>query len=253
MPNIEQSYYRMIRTLILFSFTSTSFNSPLGVYLLGGSALYTQTKTTQHLTQMAELATKSTEITLLATAELESSIELQTKSAIDSEEGLELQSESIELETDAEEEFAKAAEETILAEEYEEQASALEKQSAKDALESETAFSQAKELELNSQQLQIKADEDRVSAAINEDKSVAMMVEVAKAKQSADGAEVKVGEYEGIALKDEAKSLKEGEALVKTETGALVSECKQLCPVFHILFVTNHLCSKMPKQLLHVR
>ena len=67
----------------------------IGVYLLTSSALYAQKKTVYHVGKMTKLASESAALTMQAGEELESSIELSEKAAIESEEGFELQSESI--------------------------------------------------------------------------------------------------------------------------------------------------------------
>ena len=68
---------------------------PIGVYLLTSSALYAQKKTVYHVGKMTKLAIESAAITTRAGEELASSIEMEEKAALESEEGLELQSESI--------------------------------------------------------------------------------------------------------------------------------------------------------------
>ena len=93
---------------------------------------------------MKKLATDSASLFAIANAELESSVELESKSAIDSEEGMALQTESLELEVDAEEMEAKSAAETILGEELTDEAEMLHEKSARDSLESEVSFSQSK-------------------------------------------------------------------------------------------------------------
>lgn len=67
----------------------------IGVYLLTSSALYAQKKTVYHVGKMTKLASESAALTMQAGEELESSIEMSEKAAIESEEGFELQSESI--------------------------------------------------------------------------------------------------------------------------------------------------------------
>ena len=94
----------------------------MGLYFLTSTAIYSQTKSVYHLAKMNKLAAESASLSLVADGELLESTELQSKSAIDSEEGVALQYESIELELDAEREAAKAMAETLLAEEYMEEA-----------------------------------------------------------------------------------------------------------------------------------
>lgn len=210
----------------------------MGVYLLTGSALYSQTRSTYHITKMDTLAAESAALTLAANAELESSLELQGKSAIDSEEGLALQSESVELEMDAEREFAKAAAETALGKEYAEQAELLHEKSAKDALESEAAITNAEELEVRSEELHLQAEKDRAAAALDEEKSIALLEEASEAGEIAAGAEEKAAEYEAIALKREGQSIKDGEALLRTEAGAMVSICSSLFFDYFAIIIT---------------
>ncbi|KAL7541212.1 hypothetical protein ACHAXR_010723 [Thalassiosira sp. AJA248-18] len=192
----------------------------MGVYLLTGTALHSQTRTLYHLTKMNTLATESATLAILGNAELTTSLELQSKSAIDSEEGLLLQSESAELEIDAEREFAKSAAESALGTEYIEEAEMLHEESARDALESEPSLTNAQELEVRSGELQLRAGEDRAAAALDEEKSVALLEESSAAGEVAAGAEEKAAEYEAIAMRKEGQSIKDGEALLKTEAGA---------------------------------
>mmetsp|Transcript_13527 Transcript_13527/g.29050 ORF Transcript_13527/g.29050 Transcript_13527/m.29050 type:complete len:746 (+) Transcript_13527:361-2598(+) len=194
---------------------------PMGVYLLTGTALHSQTRTTYHLAKMNELAAESASLALLADAEISSAIELQGKSAIDSEAGLTLQSESIELETAAEREFVKAAAETALGDEYLEQAEALHEKSAQDALESEELITDAEELQLRSEELHVQAEYDRAAAALDEERSVALLEEAAKAGEIATGAEEKAAEYQALAVKRGGQSAKDGKALLRTEAGAM--------------------------------
>ena len=91
---------------------------PIGVYMLTGSALHVQQKTFYHVGKMTELAGEAASLTTLAGEELESSIEMGEKAAVESEQGLELQSTSIELQLDAEREFAKSTGELALGKEY---------------------------------------------------------------------------------------------------------------------------------------
>jgi len=189
--------------------------------MLTGTALYSQTRTTYHLTKMNTLAAESASLTLLANAEELNAIEMQSKSAIDSEEGLALQSESVELEMDAEREFVKATAETALGGEYLEQAEALHEQSAQDALESEASVTDAEEMQLRSEELHVQAESDRVAAALDEEKSIALLEEASKAGEIATAAEEKAAEYETIAIKKEGQSVKDGEAMLKTEAGAM--------------------------------
>ena len=147
---------------------------PIGVYLLTMEALHAQKKTVYHVRKMSQLASEAASLTTLAGEELESSIELGEKAAVESEQGLELQSTSIELELDAESEFAKAAGEAALAEEYSGQAEMLHEKAAKKAAESEIAFAKARDDLAASEALLAQAEEDRAAELINEEKSVAL-------------------------------------------------------------------------------
>ncbi|KAL7547257.1 hypothetical protein ACHAWF_010579 [Thalassiosira exigua] len=194
---------------------------PMGVYLLTGTALRSQTRSAYHVAQMNRLATESASLSLAAAAELDASLALEGQSAVDSEEGVALQAESIELELAAELEFAKAAAETALGEEYEAEAEALREESAKDAAESEASLARAEKLELRAEELSSQAETDRAAAALDEEKSVALLEESAKASEIATGAEEKAAEYEALVLKREGRSIKDGEALLKAEAGAM--------------------------------
>ena len=136
----------------------------MGLYFLTSTAIYSQTKSGYHLAKMKKLVAESASLSLVADGELLESTELQSKSAIDSEEGLVLQSESIELELDAEREAAKAMAETILAEEYMEFGELMHEKSAQDVLESESLVEQSKELRVQAEELHIQAEKDRAAA-----------------------------------------------------------------------------------------
>lgn len=182
----------------------------MGVYFLTSTALYSQKQTIYHVTKMKKLATDSASLFAIANAELESSVELETKSAIDSEEGLALQAESLELEVNAEEVEAKAAAETILGDEFSDEAEVLHEKSAQDALESESSFSQSKEMQLQSKRLRTQAEKDRAAAAFDEEKSVTLVEEASKAESLAVEYEAEAAEYEAIVLKREGQSIKDG-------------------------------------------
>lgn len=170
---------------------------------------------------MDTLAAESAALSLMANAELAASLESQSKAAIESEEGLSFQTESAELEMEAEREFSKAAAETALGEEYSEQAELLHEQAAKDALESEGATTHAEELEVRSEALHIQAEKDRAVSVMDEEKSVAFLEEASRAEEIVTGAAEKAAEYEAIALKREGQSIKDGESLLNTEAGAM--------------------------------
>ena len=184
--------------------------SPMGVYVLTSTALYSQKQTIYHVTKMKKLATDSASLFAIANAELESSVELESKSAIDSEEGMALQTESLELEVDAEEMEAKSAAETILGEELTDEAEMLHEKSARDSLESEVSFSQSKEMQLQSKGLHTQAEKDRAAAAFDEAKSVTLLEEASKAESLAAEYETEAAEYEAIVLKREGQSIKDG-------------------------------------------
>jgi len=211
---------------------------PIGVYLLTGSALYTQTKTTHHLTEMSSLATKSTSLTALAMGETEAAVELQQKAAIDADEGLNLQSQAIDLEASAERETAEAAEETILAEKYEEEAEALHEQAVKDKLQSESLVEQSEELEAASLQENIEAGQDLAAAETYKVQSEFEFEQAAKAEKLAEEAEARAAEDEGAALKQESASVEDAKAFGKTETKAGEdAEAVAACEVIPILNV----------------
>ncbi|KAL7483465.1 hypothetical protein ACHAW6_009112 [Cyclotella cf. meneghiniana] len=213
--------------------------SPVGVYFLTGSALYTQTRTTHHLTQMTSLAGQSTSLALLVAGETESSAQLSRESAMDSERGLEKQSESIELEAAAQREEAKAAEETVVAERYEEEAQTLQEQSAKDALESESSFAEAEELTAASKGLNIQAGQDYAAAEVYDEQSAFLFEKAANAEKVATEAELRAAKDQTLSLEQKAKSVRDGEALLKTEAGAAedaeaIAAC-EIVPLLNIL------------------
>jgi len=223
----------------------------MGVYLLTSTALYSQTRTAYHLTKMNKLAAESASLALLANSELAQSLELQSKSVIDSEEGLALQSESVELEMDADREFAKAAAETAFGEEYSEQAEALHEKSAQDALESEASLTHAEEMQLRSEELHLQSEKDRAAAALDEEKSLALLEQSSKEGEIAAGAEEKAAKYEAIAIRKEGQSIKDGETFLKTETGAMedaevMAACTPipflnlLCEAFGVVIETGY-------------
>ena len=81
----------------------------------------------------------------------------------------------------------------------------------------------AEELELRSEELCAQAERDRAAATLDEERSVALFEESAEAEDLATGAEGQDAEYEALALRREAQSARDGEALLKTEAGAAVS------------------------------
>ncbi len=194
---------------------------PIGVYLLTGSALHAQKKTVYHVGKMTQFASEAASLATLAGEELESSIEMGEKAALESEQGLELQSTSIELELDAEREFAKAALEKALAEEYSEQAELLHEQAAEKMTESEIAVAKARDDLATSEELLAQAENNRAAELMNEEKSAALFEESSAAEEVATGAEEKAAEYEAIIIKNEGQSLVDSEALAQTEASAL--------------------------------
>ncbi|KAL9188220.1 hypothetical protein ACHAXT_006598 [Thalassiosira profunda] len=209
---------------------------PIGTYLLAGTALYSQTRTTVHLAEMNALAASSASLALLGDAEIEASLELQGKAAVDSEEGLVLQSESTELELEAEREMAKAAADVATGDAYAEEAELLHEKSAQDMIESEATLADAEEMQVESASLHVKAEKDRAEAALDEEKSAALLEESARAGEIAAGAEEKAAEYEAIAIRREGSSIKDGEAALKTEAGALEdAEAMAACAPIPIL------------------
>jgi len=199
-----------------------SLHRPLGPYALTVGALYGQTKMNYHLSEMKNYASKSTVLTATAGSELTNSIELESKSTLDSESGMELQSESIASEEYAESEFAKAEGENILADEFSEEAKFLRKQSAAEVLDSQAALQKAEELEMRSHELRIQSEEDQTASVFDEDEAVAFITQATSAEKVAEGAEEKAGEYEAVAVKKGSESGKDGEALIESETEALV-------------------------------
>lgn len=194
---------------------------PFGVYLLTGSALHAQQKTVYHVGKMTQLAGEAASLTTFAGEELESSIEIGEKAAIESEQGLELQSTSIELGLDAEREFAKAAVEKATAKEYSEQAELLHDQAAGKTAASEIEIAKARDDLAASEELLSQAEKDRTAELMNEKKSAAFFEESSAAEEIATGAQEKAAEYEAIVIKNEGKGLKDGESLAQTEAGAL--------------------------------
>ena len=193
----------------------------IGVYMLTTSAFHAQKKTKYHVGKMTQLAGEAASLTTLAGEELETSIELGEKAAIESEQGLELQSTSIELELDAEREFAKAAGELALAKKYSTEAEILHEQAAEKTAESEIAIAKARDDLAASEALIAQAEEDRAAELINEEKSAALFEESSAAEEVATEAEAKAAEYEAIVIKNEGQSLVDGESLAQTEVGAL--------------------------------
>ena len=90
------------------------------------------------------------------------------KAAVESEQGLELQSTSIELELDAEREFAKAAGELALGKEFSAEAEELHAQAAEKTSESEIATAKARDDFAASEALLTQAEEDRAAEIIDE-------------------------------------------------------------------------------------
>ncbi len=171
---------------------------------------------------MKNYATKSTVLTATAESELSKSIELESKSALDSESGVELQSESIASEEYAASEFAKAVGENVLADEFSEEAKFLRDQSAAEALESQASLQHAEELEIRSQELRLQSEKDQAASVFDEDKAMALIDQAADAEKVAEGAEEKAGEYEVVAVKKGAESAKDAEAVIESESEALV-------------------------------
>ncbi len=71
----------------------------------------------------------------------------------------------------------------------------------------------------------MQAETDHVATAIEEEKSVTLLDEAEKSGEIAMGAEEKAVEYQALVLKQTSQSVKDGEALLKTEAGAMVSLC----------------------------
>lgn len=150
--------------------------------------------------------------------------------------GLVLQSESAELELEAEREMAKAAADVATGDAYAEEAELLHEKSAQDMIESEATLADAEEMQVESASLHMKAEKDRAEAALDEEKSAALLEESARAGEIAAGAEEKAAEYEAIAIRREGSSVKDGEAALKTEAGALEdAEAMAACAPIPIL------------------
>jgi hypothetical protein len=203
---------------------------PLGTYLLAASAFYSQLQTNHHLTQMAELAASSAALSLSADTKLEHSFALQQQAATNSEEGLTYQAESVEHEANAAKMEVGVASEIAVSEEYISEAEALHEHSVVEASESTAYLSSSKELQLQSNALHSEAESNLAASTMDEEKSLADMAESVKAGEVATAAEDQAAEYEAVALRKEGQSIKDGEALLKTETGAMVSSLQSFRP-----------------------
>eukprot|EP00804_Cyclotella_cryptica_P025349 CCRYP_012449-RA/>CCRYP_012449-RA protein AED:0.00 eAED:0.00 QI:0/0/0/0.5/1/1/2/0/753 len=213
---------------------------PLGVYALTASALYTQTRSTHHLTQMTSLVTQSTSLALLAAGETDASAQLDRASAMDSERGMEGQSEAIEWQTEAERDEEEAMEETVLAEEYQEEAETLRRQSVEDAMESETASAEAQALTAASKEKTIEAGQDLAAAEVYDEQSTFLFQEAANAETAAHEAELRATRDATLALEQRTKSVRDGEALLRTEAGA--AEDAEVIAACEVIPLLNVLC-----------
>jgi hypothetical protein len=212
----------------------SSLSHSLGTYLLAGSAFFSQLQTNHHLIQMSELAAMSAALSLSADAQSESSLALQQQAAANAEEGLQLQSQSVEHESNAAKMEMEAASEMAISEEYIVEAETFHEHSAIEASESAAYLSTGEELQLRSNALHLEAEGNLATSAIDEEKSLAAMAESMKSGEVATAAEEKGAEYEALALRKEGLSVKDGEALLKLETGAMVSN-----PNTYYLWSTN--------------
>ena len=158
---------------------------------------------------------------MAADTEISESIVLQSKSAISSEEGLTLQSNAAELESEAKHESIKAITEKTMGDTYKTESHEMEVASDKDILASETNFAKAEEASIKGARLHTKAITEGEKSAHDLETSVADAAGSVKAIEVATTAEENAIEYGTIVAKDIVKTAKDGEALVKTETGAM--------------------------------
>jgi hypothetical protein len=201
--------------------TTMAFVRPLGPYLLAGSALHSQTRSVYYVSKMKTLASDALLLTMAADTEISESIVLQSKSAISSEEGLTLQSNAAELESEAKRESMKAITEKTMGDTYKTESHEMEVASDKDILASETNFAKAEEASIKGARLHTKAITEGEKSAHDLDTSVADAAGSVKAIEVATTAEENAIEYGTVVAKDIVKTAKDGEALVKTETGAM--------------------------------
>lgn len=172
---------------------------------------------------MSELAAASAALSLSADTQLESSFALHKQAAANAEKGLQLQSQSVEHESNAAKMEMEAASEMAISEEYIAEAETFHEHSAIEASESAADFSTGEELLLQSSALHLEAEGNLAASAIDEENSSAAMAESMKSGEVATAAEEKGAEYEAVAFRKEGLSVKDGEALLKTETGAMAS------------------------------
>ena len=216
------SYLPLVASLLMMIVTTTTaFVRPLGPYLLAGSALYSQTRSIYQISKMKALASDALLLNMAADIEITESIVLQSKSAISSEEGLILQSEAAELEMNAERESMKALAEKAMGDSYRVESHEMEAAADKDILASETSFAKADEVSIEGERLHTKAITEGEKSAHDLEKSVADATGSIKAIEVATTAEENAIEYSTVVAKDLVKTAKDGEALVKTETGAM--------------------------------
>ena len=209
---------------------------PMGVYVLTSSAIFAQKKTVYHVGKMAQLAGESASLTTLAGKELESSIEMGNQAAIESEQGLELQSAAIELELDAETKFAASAQELIKAKKYSREAETLHEQSAAAESESDIATAKARDDFVSSEALLAQVEKDRAEELAYEEKSAASFEKSSTAEEIAIEAEESAAEYEAIVIENEGQSLKDGASFAETEVGGLeTAEGVVACTPFPLL------------------
>lgn len=216
------SYLPLVASLLMMIVTTTTaFVRPLGPYLLAGSALYSQTRSIYQISKMKTLASDALLLNMAADTEITESIVLQSKSAISSEEGLILQSEAAELEMNAERESMKALAEKTMGDSYRVESQEMEAAADKDILASETSFAKADEVSIEGERLHTKAITEGEKSAHDLEKSVADAAGSVKAIEVATTAEENAIEYSTVVAKDLVNTAKDGEALVKTETGAM--------------------------------
>lgn len=216
------SYLTLVASLLILTIAkTTAFVRLLGPYLLAGSALNSQTRSVFHISKMKTLASDALLLNMAADTDITESIVLQSKSAISSEEGLTLQSEAAELDTGAKRESMKAITEKTMGDTYKSESREMETAADKDILASESNFAKADEVLIERGRLHTKAITEGEKSAHDLEKSVAAAAGSIKAIEVATAAEKNAIEYGTVVAKDVVKTAKDGEVLVKTETGAL--------------------------------
>lgn len=210
-----------VLTLMTTTMTTEAFVRPVGIYLLAGTAMHSQTKSAFHLTTMEGLASEALVFSTAADADVGSSMVLQGESATHSEEGLLLQSEAAELEVDAEREYLVGAAEHAMGDEYKAKAMEMQTSSEQEALESKAFLAQADEMTVEAGGVHAKAVTEGETSAVDLETSVADAERSVHAIQVATAAEEQAIEYGAVVTRDVVKTARDGETLIKTETGAM--------------------------------